>query len=446
MPYIKTPGGMVFVPEKGAKHEQKGPVVDLSKKSVLVMDRGLYVYLAQFLSRFYGTVYYHCITGGPYEHGPISMIGKDMPGIVHTRRPGDIIRTVDDLTVFFPDIYDGDQQEMLRHFGVAVCGAGKAEIMEMDKLFFYEQAKAAGLPVADMHLCQGLDELEAYSKEHEGPLYVKLRDHYRDDWETCCLDDPADTEELIAVKRQKLGAKRAAEMEFLCYEPIESECEGGVDGFKLGGQLSNLISCGYECKDMGFLTKIMDTVPKVLEPTISKLAPIYESMGYRGPYSNECRITKDGIAFPIDETNRCGEPPTSVFSELLGASYAEAVYLLARGIMPTLKAEAVYGAQVNLSSAWHKENKLYVSFPPELEPWVKLKNAYRWGDRYYCTPNDNDGGFGSVVAIGKSVEEVTRLVMQRVEQVKARGMEYKVDLFDCIGEAIKAGEKFGIKW
>ena len=445
MAFIPTKSGAVFVPDRPpvAKPSEKASV-DLSKESILVMDRGLKVYLAQFLSRYFGTVYYHCITGGPYESGPRASIGKDMPGIVHTKKPGQIIRSVPNLTVFYPDIYDGDEQEMLRHFGVAVCGAGAGEIMEMDKLYFHEQAAAAGLPLAKMQLCKGLDDLETYAKKHKGPMFVKLRDEYRDDWETCCLDDPEDTEDLLAHKRDQLGAKRSAEMEFLCYEPIESCCEGGLDGFRLGGELANLISCGYECKDMGYIGKIMDSIPKILQAEIDGLRPAYALSGYAGPYSNESRFVPDGTAYPIDQTCRTGEPPTSGLCEALGESYAVAIFLLARGIMPTLTMEAPYFAQINLSSAYHQDNELHVSFPPGLDQWVKLENAFCRDGKMYCTPNDNDGGFGAVVAIGKSVDEVVNLVLERVKLVSARGLEYGPDTFEEIKEAIEAGRAFGI--
>ena len=335
---------------------------------------------------------------------------------------------------------------MLRSFGVAVCGPGSGEIMELDKLHFHNSLVTAGLPVADMHLCTGLDELQEYSEKHKGSFFAKLRDHYRDDWETTCIDGPDDCANLIAEKRKKVGAKRAAEMELLCYEPIESKCEGGIDGFRLRGAMANLISCGYECKDCGYVTKIMDSIPEIFKAELKGIAPEYENSDYAAPWSNESRITEDGKAHPIDQTCRCGEPPTAVFCELLGESYAIAVFQLARGIMPVLKKIALYGAQVNISSPWHKDNELLVTFPPDIEQWVKLENSVCRDGKFYCIPNDNDGGFGMVVAIGNSVEEVTKLAMDRVQMVNARGMEYKPDCFGEIMESIEVGRTFGINF
>lgn len=445
MPFISSPNGPVWVPER---QQAATAAVDLSGKSILIMDRGLKTYLAEFFARFYGTVFYHCITGGPYEEAPHASIGKGLPGVIHTKRPGDIIRMVDDLTIFYPDIYDGDETEMLRALGCNVCGAGAGEIMELDKLYFYDRLVESKLPVADMHKCTGLDELLEHSKERKNkPFYAKLRDEYRGDWETTLIWNEFDTENLVARVRDKVGAKRAAEMEILCFEPIDSECEGGIDGFRLGGKMANLISCGYEAKDVGYIGRVMDKIPAIFQPILDGLAPAYEALGYRGPYSNECRITADGTVYPIDETNRCGEPPTSGLCEALGISYAEVVYLLARGIMPTLTMEHSHFAQINLWSDYHKAgNELYVDFPEEISQWVKLQNHVMRDGRHYIIPNDNEGGFGAVVAVGKSVEEVKRLVMQRVGMVKARGLEYDENCFETIGKCIEAGRKFGINF
>lgn len=432
-----------------APQTSQAKAVDLSKETILVMDRGLKVFLAQFLGRFYDKVYYHPMTlGGPYLDNPTASIGEGMLGIEHTVEPWTIIKDNsgnENFTVFFPDVYDGSLQDMLRAFKVPVCGPGAGEKLELDKLEFYNVLKSAKLPVADMHLCHGLDELLEYGKNNL-PFVVKLRDHYRDDWETTKFDDYEDLENFVTNKRQKLGARRCETMELLCYALIESECEGGIDGFRLGGKMANLVSCGYECKDMGYVTKILDHIPEIFQPELDALAPEYEKLGFAGPWSNESRITKDGTAYPIDQTCRCGEPPTAVLCELLGESYALAIHQLARGIMPTLKAVAPYGAQVNLSSPYHKAgNELPVSFPKELEQWVKLENSVCHEGKYRIINNENDGGFGMVVAIGKSIDEVTKTVLERVEQVKARGMEYKPDCFSEIGKAIEQGRKYGIE-
>lgn len=449
MPYVMTPNGPVFVSPTGKKTEEKPTTkadkVGLSDKSILIMDRGLKTYLAPFMARYFGTVYYHCIVGGPYLDSPTASIGSGIPNVIHTTRPGEIIRTVPDITVFYPDIYDGDMQEMLRHFGVAVCGPGRGEVMEMDKLAFHSALDVAELPTAPMKHVKGLDGLLDYTMRHEGPFFAKLRDHYRADWETTRMDDIDDAENLIASKRDKLGAKRAAEMEFLCYDPIESECEGGIDGFRLGGKLANLISCGYEMKDKAYVTKVMDSVPKIFQPELDGLAPVYDGMGFAGPWSNEVRITKDGTAYPIDQTCRCGEPPTAVFCELLGESYAVAIYQLARGQMPTLDKTALYGAQINLCSDYYGEdNELYVNVPEEIEQWVKLQNYTMKDGKRYIIPNENGCHFGAVVAVGNTLEEATDKAMERVKMIQAREMHYGENCFDRLQECITAGRKFGI--
>lgn len=441
MPFISSPGGMVWVPEQ-KKAEPKANSVDLSGKSILIMDRGLYAYLAPFMARYFGTVYYHCITGGAYESAPQSHIGKGIDKVHHLESPWSYINSVD--VIFFPDVCDGDMQSYFRRMGHAVCGSGSGEMMELDKLYFHNSIKAAGLPVADMHLCKGLDEVYDYCAKHEAPLYLKCRDRYRDDWETTRYDNMFDLECFLNDKRAHLGVKRSKEIEILVYSPIESECEAGVDGFRLGGQMADNCCCGYEVKDKGFVAKIFSKPPKIMQEVLDKTAGIYAGTDYQGPYSNEVRITAKGEAYPIDETCRCGSPPTELLCEMYGESYAQAVWLLAHGELPTVKPVATYGAQVVLESKHHCGCELHVAIPKEIEQWVKLKNYSQRDGEYYCTENGNEGIFGSVVAIGNSIEEATKLCIERIQMITARGMKYHTTVFDEAAAVIENGKRFGI--
>lgn len=414
--------------------------MNLKDKSILIVDRGLYSYMAEFMARYYDKVYYHNPTSSSYPEASTAMIGQGLPGIKWVEHIEDAIDITD--IIWYPDNMDGKQQVFLREKGYLICGSGYGEKMELDKVFFLNKLNEVGLPIPKTYLAEGLDEVWEYVKDR-GLCFMKCADKYRSDWETTAHHNKHQTEIFLNSKRQIMGTKRSREIEILIQDPIESECEIGIDGFMLNGQIPDFTACGYEIKDKGIIERILPKTPSVLKSISDKLLPVYKELGYQGPYSNEVRITARGKAYPIDETCRCGSPPSSVLIEMYGKSYAEAIWNLAHGKMPDLSNyENEYGAEIILSSKWHLENEIYVPIPDGMGQWVKLKNHYKTSDGYYCTPNDNDGIFGSVVAVGESVAEVTEAAMERVKQLEVFQFEYDKSLFDRCGEVIANGQKY----
>ena len=109
---------------------------DLSTKSCLVYDHGLFVELAARLARDFGRVYYYNPWQSNYPKESAALVGKDLDGVI-VENPLDknvfeLISTVD--IVIFPDVHDGGLQTYLRGQGVKVWGSGEGEILELDRL------------------------------------------------------------------------------------------------------------------------------------------------------------------------------------------------------------------------------------------------------------------------------------------------------------------------
>lgn len=416
----------------------------MTNKKILIVDRGLYVHLAPFMARYFGEVYYHCVVGGPYLNIPQAMIGKGLDGVTWVDSIWKVIDKVD--MIFFPDTYDGELQAWLRGKGYKVCGSGHSEIMELDKVFFHQVLDKVGLPSAKTLFFTGLDDVSAFLKGKKQTFYAKNAEKYRDDWETTKFDNPYDTELFLNQKRADLGVERSKSINIMLQEKIDSGCEAGIDAFMLDGEICPNPVTGYEVKDQGYIGAVTKTLPAKIQEVTDKLKPVYKKLGYSGPYSNELRITKDGTVYPIDESCRCPSPPTAVFTEMFGKSYAEGIWDLAHGIMPKMKPVAKYGAEIILSSEWHKQHELYIGCPKNFDSWLKLKNAIKRDGHYYCIENNNDGIFGSIVGIGNTVKEATEEALEMLKQLKVRQMKYKEDLFSETSEIIDCGKKHGISF
>lgn len=417
--------------------------MSLSSKKILIMDGGAYSFLAQFMVRYFGKVYYHRITGGVYHESPQCRIGTGLPGVEWVASPYPICKEVD--VIFFPDVNDYARALEYKAFGLPVCSSLGGAKMELDKYHFLSMLNKAGLPVPRTYRAEGLTDLWNYLKGKEGPLYMKNAHAERGDWETAKYINPHQGKKLIDAKRQQLG-ERAETIEILVQNRIDSECEFGIDGFMLNGQLPNKVCGGYEAKDRGMVQTVFDQVPEVVQGIMDKLSPEYARLGYQGPYSNEIRITAGGKAYPIDETCRCASPATATQLLLLGESYAQAVYDLAHGVLPTIKAENRYAAEIVLTSNWHRCNELHVGAVKELEKLnVFPRNSICEDGQVYCVPNGDDEVFGSVAAASnKSIDDAIDKVLEAVEKLDIFQMKYDPSMFDEVHQSIKCGEKHGI--
>lgn len=418
---------------------------DVSELTILIFDRGYYTHVAQQLAKYYKRVYYYNHSAKLFPTSAVAYIGQGIDGVEWVDHWTDVIDEVD--FTFFPYIYEGKMQEWLQKLGYPVVGSGLGEKMELNKTWFLEQLVEAGLPVPKTYCADGLDDLWEYVKDKPGPLYMKNGDKERGDWETKAHINACSTEIYLNHKRVELGVKRSKEIEILVQHPIESKCEGGIDGFNLNGDIALPCATGYEIKDQMIVEMMVDEIPDIYKPTMEALKPIYKKLGYAGPYSNENRITKKGVVNPIDETCRCASPPTATVMRLMGKWYAIALQWMSLQKLPKLGFEFKYGVEIILHSSVYDDQEIHVSFPDEIDEWVALNNSRKEDGHWICTPNDTGGLFGSVCAVSnKSWEDAAKICLERAEMIEADGLKIDKTLIERAGEVVKNGEQFGISF
>ena len=414
--------------------------MDLSNKTALVYDRGLYTYLAQKLGESFKHVYYYIPDSSLYPKSPKSEIGRNLPEIERIDDDG-LWKCIDKVDViFFFDCYDSGLQTFLRSKGYLVFGSGLSSRIELDKTYFLETLKKLSLPCPYTYRAEGIDDLISHLTG-KTDRWLKTP-YYRGDFETYHFQSlPLSTPWLNDLKA-KIGI-REKNIEILVQSPIESEAEVGYDGFCLDGEFTSNCLCGYEVKDKGLVAKVFPTTPLILAKVNDAFSNIYKTLGYRGHYSTEIRITKEGKPYFIDPTCRAPSPPSELMSEIY-SNYAEAVYSIATGKLPILKPIAPYGAEIILTSPWHTDHELCIEIPKDLIPYIKLKNHTKRGSHYYCIPNDNGGFFGAVVTTGSTLKAATSKALDIVSEIKCDELEFSSSLFDTADEAIQAGGKFSV--
>lgn len=424
----------------GQPKSTDGGPTDLSNKSCLVWDRGLYLFMAEKLAETFKKVYYYMPQSEPYPCSRTKSIGTGLK----VERIYEFWPYLDksDIVVF-PDCYDGEMQHWLRGKGYCVFGNGRGEKLEMDKVFFLEELEKAGLPVAKTQLCEGIDDLIKYLKKQDGVRWLKTS-YYRGDFETKKFVNMAQIEPWIDHLKTRIG-RGVTDIEILVQDPIDSEIEVGYDGFAIDGQYTGNSITGYEIKDKGFVASISKQPAEIVQFVNDRISPIFKKLGYRGHFSTEIRVTKDGVPYFIDPTCRLPSPPSELMVEMY-ENYAEIIWEVANGRVPEPKPKAKYGAEVILTSESAEDMSLCVYVPKSIRPFVKLKNHMQEGDNFYCIPNGNAQFIGAVVALGDTIEEATKKVMEYVDQIKADDLHVDPNIFEKANEQIANGKKFGVKF
>jgi hypothetical protein len=414
--------------------------VNLADKTAIVYDRGgLYLYCAEKLAEKYGKVMYYLADADAYPTSQKHTIGMGIPKV---KRIHDFWKHIDKADiVYFWDCYDGELQHWLRSQGKTVFGSGRGEQVEIDKVMFLETLEKLKLPCPKTYLAEGIDDLTQYLEANDGET-MWLKNLHRGDFETRKFKSMAQIKPFLDDLRKRIGTASDT-MEVLVQHKIDAECEAGYDGFQVDGQFTNNCIVGYEMKDKGFVGKVFSETPEIIKGINDAFSDTFKRLGYRGNYSTEIRITKDGQPYYIDATCRVPSPPGELLCELYD-NWAEATWDIATGTVPELKPKAQYGAEIILTSDWYDQHELHVTFPKEIAQYVKLKNHTRRDGEYYCVPNGNGTFFGAVVAYADTLDKAIELVKSYAEQVEADELDYNDEIFEDACEQIECGEKFGI--
>jgi hypothetical protein len=434
--------------EKEAKAEMilvenspvKSEVVSLKDKTAIVYDRGgLYLYCAEKLAEKYGKVMYYLADADAYPTSQKATIGS---GIKNIKRIHDFFKYVDEAdVVYFFDCYDGEMQHWLREKGYKIFGSGRGEQLEIDKIFFLEALEKLKLPCAKTYLAEGMDDLCGYLKEHDNETLF-LKNLHRGDFESRKFSSMAQSRPFLNDLRKRLGSASDT-IEVLIQHKIDSVIEVGYDGFQINGEFTDNCIVGYEIKDRGFVGKIFPETPRIVKLINDAFSSTLKELGGMGNYSTELRITKDGLPYYIDPTQRVPSPPGELMCEIY-ENWAEATYQIAHEIVPELIPKAEFGAECILTSSWHEEHEIHVKFPSKYKEHIKLKNHTVRGGEYYCIPNGNGSFFGSVVAYADTLEEAIEKVKEVAGAIEADDYSFDDSMFNEACEAVEKGEQFGI--
>jgi len=413
----------------------------LDGKRVLIFDHGLFVYFAQQLVRFGANVAYFTPWSSAFPHPADVAVGEGLEGI---ERVYDFFDEVDAADVIvFPDVGDGDLQDMLRKAGKRVWGSGGSQWLELDRMASRKRMAEVGIETPPTVRITGIDRLKAHLDSVED-RWVKIS-LFRGAFETYHHVKPFMTAEWLKVIGRDLGPL-AKSQEFVVEEGVEG-VEVGWDCHSIEGKFPKLGYYGIEVKDkamVGTVTAFED-LPEKIRTTYDALTPDLAEGHYRNYFSLEMRLAKKGQApIVIDPCCRFGSPCTEAWAEL-AANLPEIIWAGSGGELAEFEPAAKFAALAVVTSDWAVTNWTPVHVPKAIRPYVKMKCLTEIkGDWYYVPGDLKMSEIAVVVGTGDTLDEAVKSCKDRAGKIEGYKLDIKTDALDEGEQQAEAGEKVGI--
>lgn len=408
---------------------------DYKNKTVCCVDNGLFVFLAEELSKYFGKTYYYSEWRQDFPRSNDRRIGDGIPGVT---RCNDYWEILDDVDLWiFPDIYNGGLQLHLQNLGERVWGSRYGDELELDRKGAKEYFKKIGIPIGKYEVIIGIDKLREFLKKNDNQ-YVKVS-LVRGDFETFHAENYKLIEPRLDELEHSLGVTKSIE-EFIVEEEIKDAVEIGYDGYTVNGQFPTQAMMGLEVKDRGYIGifEKYEEMPKQTRDINSKLSDTLKQYGYKNFFAVETRIKKDESHFVVDPCCRMGSPPGELVS-MIYTNLPDIFWYGAEGKLIDPISSGKYGVEVLIYSTWAEKNLQAVSFPPELKKNVKLRNYTVLNKEHYVLPKRTGlTGIGAIVETGNNLEETIKKIKGYAKYIKG----YQVDVdTDCLDDAQKEIDK-----
>ena len=360
-----------------------------------VVDKGLFLPIAQKLGEQFKKVYYWSPWDGVAPKMEQGIIGDGIPGLERVNSYLSVKDKVD-LYVFLDVGFDGEQKDLIAQ-GFPVWGHHGAGELETKRGLFLETLKE--------HLRKEKDK------------WVKMS-RWRGDWETLHWRDWEHDEMALDGCAYRFGPMKEL-VTFYVFDSIDTDIEDGLDTYCIDGQFPLAVLHGIECKDKSYLCAVqpMADIDERVRVVPEKFGPVLGDYGYRGFFTCEVRI-KDQDSYFIDPTCRAGSPPSQLMTEMV-KNLGEIIWHGANGELVEMEPAAPFGVQAVIKSDREPCEWEVLDIPDKIKRWVKCGFACEVDGKICIPPHPLGGMIGWLVALGETIEEA-------IENLK----EYRKDLPD----------------
>ena len=411
-------------------------------KIAMVVCNPLFASVAERLGRDFSKVYLHIPFAGSFPTMNHAMVGYGLPNVtIIDSIFGPHFESVD--LFVFPDLGYSQDQIHLEKLGKRVFGTRNGDEMEIWRETCKEKMEELGLPVQPWRIVKGISALREYLMEHEN-VHIKI-DKYRGVTESFFSPSYSIVETKLDAIEQDIGAFKEI-IEFIVEDDLPDCVEIGTDTFCIDGQYPENTLIGLEIKDQfyaGQMAKFSKLHP-ILRNWNEKMAPVFARYGYRCSLSNELRITDDLKDYCIDATCRFPSPPSELWMEFF-RNLPDILWYGAEGVVVEPDAEAEWGVEIILRSAWAENHWLPVEYPEKYSRQIKLYNcALVDGRRYVIPQNEDMTEVGAVIGWGKTLDKALDHAREAGEAIQAYGVKFSLGGAEAATEQIEKLEELGI--
>ena len=411
-------------------------------KTALLSCHGLFVSLAERLSRDFGRVLLHVPYAASFPTLNQINVGTGIKGVekvdsVFGKHFNDV-----DLWVF-PDLHNADFAVYLEDQGKRVWAARRGEDIEHHRELCKKIMERKGLPVQPWKVLAGMKELRSHLKANE-QQHVKI-DVARGVTESFFAKNYDEVAPKLDEIQHTLGCF-AEDMEFIVEDDLPDRVEVGIDTFCIDGAVPSLTLAGIEVKDCGYTGQMVEwaKIPEPLRRWNEAMADVFEGYGYRGFLSNEIRIGKDKVPYMIDATCRAPCPPSELEQELW-TNLADILWEGADGNLIEPVPAAKWGVEVILKSPFAEKNHQPVTFDLKYANQIKLFNSCEVdGVRHVLPLDDEMEEIGAVVGWGDTVEAAMEHAKKAGETVGGYKVKFSMGPADNALEQIQELEDLGV--
>jgi hypothetical protein len=420
----------------------------MDKKKLLIVDASVFQSIAVDMAEHFSQTFYCSPSYHPYPKIDKEkfLSGFEKENITLVREYLSVIDECD--IVYVPDGGFGALVEYWQKHGKNIFGTTTIEWIEDDRWRARKEFIKLGLEQIKAVKVVGVEDLRDYLEGQENK-WVKISNH-RGTAETHHHIDWFNSSYWIEqVLTPALGAK--ADDEVFVIEDDMPGIEIGIDTVCIEGEYADKCIIGFEIKDKGNVSKIVDykDVPEEIRNICTKLSPLLKEAKYRNQFSLEIRISeKDGKYYLVDPCPRAAFPAGTIVRNVM-ENFAEVVENGSQGKMiPIRMVDAKYAVELVLNSETAKHNNLPIEIPKDVFPFVKLRTFMRKEDDVYeCIPYIGSECIGSIVAWGNTIEECIELIHDRFDKLKCFDLEADFSALETNGlEIIKKAKKMGIQF
>jgi hypothetical protein len=418
--------------------------INLKKKTVMIVDSGIFVSFALKFASYFGKAYYFT----PWNVGGFPKKDAELPGTGM-----DEMESVDyfwdyvdkaDLFIFL-DVYFSDIQMQLVRMGKRVFGARDGEMLELNRWDAKQIFRKSNIPVNGVRKIKGLKNLREYLKNNENK-FIKI-DHWRGAFETFGHKKYILTEPTLDQLQHLFGVMKF-DTDFVVEDAIDSIAEVGIDSINIEGEFPNKVIVGIEEKGCSYIGKVFDydKLPNNFKNINSKLRWYFKEKQYRGLYSDERRITRSNVMYLIDPACRVGRPPGEVEQEMIN-NWGDIAWFGAEGIQIEPEYTCKYGAESIVHSNWVTENWQTIYFPNKASKNIKLSNFCVRNGVYNVIPQPSkSSNIGAIIGLGDTMDEAISEVDKYSKMIEGKDIEIEIDSLEKNKESCEKARTIGFDY